>query len=70
MSTNYSLACHHVGGVVIDFKLMKKLRQSIEMHLVVLLAELPAGRRPKGASRWIGQLDIAQAKALCEGIGA
>jgi hypothetical protein len=60
------LALLRDNGVVIDFKLMKKLRQSIEMHLVVLLAELPAGRRPKGASRWIGQLDIAQAKALCE----
>ncbi|RKU45938.1 hypothetical protein DL546_003978 [Coniochaeta pulveracea] len=60
------LALLRDNGVVYDFKLVKKLRQSIEMHLVVLLAESSAGRRPKGVPRWIGQLDIAQAKVLCE----
>lgn len=59
------LAVLRDNGVVFDFKLLKKIRQLIEMHLVTLLADSP-GWRPTEVPPWMAQLSVEQAKALCD----
>ncbi len=50
--------------MVFDIEDVKQLRRVVELHLATLLSNSQG--RPSEAPRWITQLDVEQAKSLCD----
>lgn len=58
------LAILRDNGVVFDIEDVKQLRRIVELHLATLLGNFEG--KTSEAPRWIAQLGVEQAKALCD----
>jgi hypothetical protein len=59
------LALLRDNGVVFDITAVNEVRRAVELHLATLLSDYP-GKPLSIGPRWISQLGLEQAKALCD----